>query len=98
MPEVSFKIAWPDGTEEACYSPSTVVLEYFEAGASYSLEEFVVRCRMALTRASDRVADKYGYHCSAAQDQLNRIEEAALEYTEDGRPVRVIALKVGPAG
>ena len=34
MPVMHFRIHWPDGVEANCYSPSTVVSEYFAMGDS----------------------------------------------------------------
>ena len=95
MPEVTFTIAWPDGQHEDCYSPSTVVFEHFEPGASYALSDFLARARAALTRASERVAAKYGYECSSARDQLARLHDAAQRFAADEpRPVRVLAMSI----
>lgn len=80
MPELSFLIRWPDGAEERCYSPSTVVAEHLAAGRSYALDDFVARCRVALTRASDRVEARYGHRCALAQSQLAAIETRAERY------------------
>jgi uncharacterized repeat protein (TIGR04042 family) len=77
MPEMRFIVAWPDGSEESCYSPSLVIKDYFVEGQSYPIEDFVSRSREALNIASDRVAAKYGMACSAALDQLARIETTA---------------------
>jgi uncharacterized repeat protein (TIGR04042 family) len=77
MPVMHFRIRWPDGVEANCYSPSTVVGEYFAAGERYPLAEFVARSREALNIGSERVREKYGFACSAALDQLARIEEDA---------------------
>lgn len=85
MPEVRFTIRWPDGTEEDCYSPSTVIHQHLSAGASYPLPEFLDRARAALTQASDRVAARYGFACSAAADQLSRIETRAATQSASGR-------------
>ena len=41
MPVMHFRIRWPDGVEANCYSPSTVVGEYFAAGESYAVGDFV---------------------------------------------------------
>lgn len=82
MPEMRFHIRWPDGTAEACYSPSLVVQDYFAPGESYALADFLERSRAALTIASDRVAEKYGYACSRAMAQLARIEAAARDFTD----------------
>ena len=77
MPEMLFHIRWPDGATEQCYSPSLVVKDHLVAGASYDLAEFMRRSRAALTTASDRVREKYGFACSRAMGQLARLEAAA---------------------
>lgn len=80
MPEMRFLIAWPDGSEEACYSPSLVVREHLAVGATYPLADFMARVRIALTIASDRVAAKYGHPCSLALGQLARLERTAARF------------------
>ncbi|WP_137719440.1 MSMEG_0570 family nitrogen starvation response protein [Methylobacillus flagellatus] len=80
MPVVNFHIVWPDGTEARCYSPSQVIKEHLQAGQTYLLPEFMQRARTGLQQASERVRAKYGYACSAAQDQLDVLEQAALKY------------------
>ncbi|EDX83711.1 hypothetical protein S7335_1408 [Synechococcus sp. PCC 7335] len=80
MPEINFKIQWPDGKQETCYSPSLVVKKYFESGECYTVSDFVARSREALTIASDRVQAKYGFPCSRAIGQLQRIETTAKRY------------------
>jgi uncharacterized repeat protein (TIGR04042 family) len=77
MPEMHFRIRWPDGTTENCYSPSLVIKDFLSVGASYPLAEFLARIRTALKIASERVREKYGQPCSRAQWQLSRIEAAA---------------------
>ena len=37
MPAVNILLRWPDGAEELCYSPSTVVYDYFKIGENYTL-------------------------------------------------------------
>lgn len=83
MPEMRFVITWPDGQEESCYSPSLIIREFFAEGESYPVEDFVRRSREALTIASDRVEAKYGFACSSANDQLARIESAAIPFLQD---------------
>lgn len=83
MPEMRFLIAWPDGREEDCYSPSLVVREHLAVGERYPLAEFVGRARTALTIASERVQAKYGFPCSLALGQLARIEATAQRYAAD---------------
>lgn len=81
MPEMRFRIRWPDGTPETCYSPSLVIKDYFAVGADYPLADFLARSRAALNIASDRVKAKYGMACSRAMAQLARIETAAGAFT-----------------
>lgn len=83
MPEMRFVIAWPDGQEESCYSPSLIIRDYFDEGESYPIAEFLDRSREALRIASDRVEAKYGFACSSAHDQLARIEAAAAPFLND---------------
>lgn len=83
MPEMRFHIAWPDGREESCYSPSLVVREHLSEGTAYPLPDFMARARTALTIASDRVAAKYGHPCSLALGQLARLEAAAARFRDD---------------
>ena len=82
MPEMRFFIRWPDGTAERCYSPSLVIKDYFTPGESYALADFVERSRTALNIASERVKEKYGFYCTSAMAQLERIETAAKAFTD----------------
>ncbi len=92
MPEMHFRVRWPDGSEERCYSPSLVIHDYFQPGAAYPLPEFVRRSREALQIASERVRAKYGFACSSALDQLARIEERAAGFPPtDAAAVHVVA-------
>jgi uncharacterized repeat protein (TIGR04042 family) len=90
MPEMRLIIRWPDGVEEACYSPSLVIKDYFALGESYALPDFVERSRTALTIASERVKAKYGMSCSLALGQLARIEAAAARFAES--PVTAVTI------
>ncbi len=82
MPEVRFRVRWPDQSEETCYSPSSVIKEYFKVGDVLTVPEFVTRSREALNIASDRVAQKFGFHCSSAMDQIQQIEKTAAHYPD----------------
>jgi uncharacterized repeat protein (TIGR04042 family) len=86
MPEMIFHIAWPDGSTEQCYSPSLVIKEHLAVGKTYAVPDFLLRSRTALTIASDRVREKYGFACSRAMGQLARLESAAKRFdaTADG--------------
>jgi uncharacterized repeat protein (TIGR04042 family) len=80
MPEMRFRIRWPDGSSESCYSPSLVVKEFLSVGSSYPLVDFVARSRAALDIASERVREKYGQRCLHAAAQAARIETAAKTF------------------
>lgn len=86
MPEINFKIQWPDGKQEVCYSPSLVVKDYFQVGETYSVSDFLARSRESLTVASDRVQAKYGFPCSRALGQLRQIESTAEAYLSKSDP------------
>ena len=83
MPEMRFVIAWPDGREETCYSPSLIIRDFFAEGEAYPIRDFLDRSRKALTIASDRVEAKYGYPCSLARNQLARLEAAGALFLND---------------
>jgi uncharacterized repeat protein (TIGR04042 family) len=83
MPEVWFKVRWPDATTTRCYSPSTIVRNYFVPGDAYPLREFVSRSRDAMNAASERVRQTYGYACSSAAAQLDEIERTATRFSTD---------------
>jgi uncharacterized repeat protein (TIGR04042 family) len=82
MPEIRFRVRWPDGRVQSCYSPSLVVRDFFTAGESYALADFLQRSRAALTIASDRVEAKYGHACTRAAAQLAHIETIAETFTD----------------
>jgi uncharacterized repeat protein (TIGR04042 family) len=80
MPEMHYRLRWPDDSESLCYSPSLVIREHFAAGERYALDDFLARLRRATQIASDRVAAKYGFACSRAADQLLQIEQQARRF------------------
>ncbi len=80
MPEVRFRVRWPDDRVKTCYSPSTAIKAVFEPGTAYSLADFLARSEQGLNQASERVRQVYGFACSSAQDQLNAIRKAAAAF------------------
>lgn len=80
MPEMHYRLRWPDDSESTCYSPSLVIKDHFEPGSSYPIDDFLARARTATQIASDRVAAKYGFACSRAADQLGEIEAVAERF------------------
>lgn len=96
MPEMFFTVRWPDGAQERCYSPSLVITDHLAVGADYALGDFVARCDAALSEASERVQQKYGYFCSSAIDQLGQIKHRAQAFEADAAPrVQVLAFTPG---
>ena len=83
MPEVMFKVKWPDGKIDDCYSPSTVISDYLKEGKSYSVKDFVELSSQALNLASERVFKKYGFRCTSAEAQLSKILANAKTFTSD---------------
>src|SRR3984957_10517954 len=83
MPEMRFRIRWPDGSAESCYSPSVVIKDYLAVRTDYALIDFLARTRTALGIASERVRAKYGMPCSRALAQLARIETMASAFIGD---------------
>jgi uncharacterized repeat protein (TIGR04042 family) len=98
MPEMHFLIEWPDGRRDRCYSPSYVVADHLEVGREYAVADFVERAARALSLASDRVRERYGFACSSALDQLASLEAAAaaLSSADRERPVKVLAFDKHP--
>jgi uncharacterized repeat protein (TIGR04042 family) len=83
MPEMRFRIRWPDSRIETCYSPSLVIKDYLAEGESYALADFLDRSRTALSIASERVRATYGWPCPRALRELARLEAMARGYTAD---------------
>lgn len=83
MPEVTFRIRWPDGTEDACYSPSTAIRDHLAAGQSYTLPEFLTRCDAGLDLAARRVEAKFGFRCGRADGQAARIRSRAAAFSPE---------------
>ena len=80
MPEMWFDISWPDGRDERCYSPSLIVREVLAEGTAYQLPEFMALAEGALRKASARVQAKYGFPCSRALGQLQRLQANAKNF------------------
>lgn len=84
MPEVHFRIRWPDGSIDQCYSPSSVISKHLSAGTDYTVGDFMDRTRRALSQASRRVEQIYGHPCSLALAQAEAFENryATASFTD----------------
>jgi uncharacterized repeat protein (TIGR04042 family) len=87
---MQFRVRWPDGGVETCYSPSTIVREHFALGTEYPLAEFGARAQTALSEANARVRERFGMGCSQALNQLAAIERQVARFADlPGATVRV---------
>ena len=91
MPSVNFEVRWPDGEQVIYYSPSTIVYEHFEANSDYTQAEFDSRIHAALNAASERVYKRFGYYCTAASSELEKINRKLIFLREKNitGPVRL---------
>jgi uncharacterized repeat protein (TIGR04042 family) len=78
MPERHVLVRWPDGVAQRIYSPSTVVEDFYSAGQRMPVAEFVATSRQALTEASERVRQAYGFPCGNAARSLALVEARAV--------------------
>ncbi|WP_354701050.1 hypothetical protein DSM112329_01356 [Paraconexibacter sp. AEG42_29] len=88
MPEVHFRVRWPDGTHQTCTSPSRTIERALCAGATYPVDEFVRRATDALAAGSERVRAKYGFACTAAA-----AETAELRTRAAGQPAGSVTVE-----
>jgi len=80
MPEMRFRVRWPDDSITLCYSPSLIIKDYFVLQQAYPLDRFVADSREALNIASERVHKKFGFYCTSAMHQLEEIERIAARF------------------
>lgn len=91
MPETPFTVELPNGDTHRCYSPSSIVLEYFTLGETLPAEEFLEKARKALDEASSRVQAKFGFACSGATASIASIEAWGSKLNAD-TPVKIISI------
>jgi len=72
MPALHFNVTWPDGESARYYSPSTSVKQHLSV-KRYPQGEFQTAAEIALNTASERVREKFGYSCTAASAELEKI-------------------------
>ena len=93
MPEVHFHVEWPDGEVTRCYSPSTVVLDYFQVGMELTVSELAGISEKALNHASSRVEARYGYRCTSAAAQRDDILRRARRF-KDSDSTKILSVEV----
>ena len=89
MPEVRFQLEWPDGQSSTLYSPSTVILDYFNSGDSLLVSELESRGIEALRAASERVRARYGFACTRTDEEESQLRQWIARYSSDDT-VRVV--------
>jgi uncharacterized repeat protein (TIGR04042 family) len=82
MPETLFRIRWPDGTVDHCYSPSSIIADHLKSSQNYTIADFMSLARRALNDASDRVAQIYGHPCSRALAQLDALDARQAQFPD----------------
>lgn len=85
-------VRWPDGRVEGCYSPSLVMHDHLQPGATYRVDEFTRRSATGLAEASERVRARYGFACTASAASLERIQSTASSFAA-GDLVEVIDMQ-----
>ena len=85
MPEVELTLEWPDGARSRLYSPSTVILEHLAPGQTLSVAEVRARGTLALRQASERVRARYGFACTRADEEEQRLLERAAPFGDEER-------------
>lgn len=93
MPEMTMTVRWPDGREQECYSPSLVLHDHLEAGATYPVTEFLDRFLRALGLASDRVQEKFGFACTSAAASAEELRRVAAAHPPEAT---VVVLRLWP--
>lgn len=93
MPEMTFDVRWPDGSEASCYSPSLVMHDFLRPGAVYALDDFVSRSAAALDLASERVRERFGFVCTSALQQKSEIVSSAARF--EGGTVEILRMEPG---
>ena len=83
MPEVRFQLEWPDGQSSTLYSPSTVILDYFQPGDSLLVSELESRGVEALRAASERVRARYGFACTRTDEEESQLRQWISRYSSD---------------
>lgn len=91
MPVTHVNIVWPDHQEDKVYSPSSVVKEHFKSGEVLTIKEFLSKTEASLLEASERVRLKFGYGCTSAQAELNRIQEKCTSFNAENN-IKIISI------
>jgi uncharacterized repeat protein (TIGR04042 family) len=92
MPEIYMQIEWPDKKTDEVYSPSSVISGYFSPGEVLTLAEFEQKVVKALTEASGRVLARYGYECTSAMAEIQRLTTILHGMKDKTETIKIIHL------
>ncbi len=92
MPEIYMQIEWPNKQLDRIYSPSSVIRDYFKPGDIVPLAQFEQLAIEALNKASGRVMAKYGYECTSAMSEIERIRSIADTMKDTSETVKIYSL------
>ena len=92
MPEIYMQIEWPDNRMDQVYSPSSIIADFFKKGESLPLSAFENKVVEALHQASNRVRAKFGYECTSALGEIERIRFMVSTMGDKSRDVKILSL------
>ncbi len=92
MPVTYIHIQWPNEEEDQVYSPSSIIENYFTPQQEITVTKFNALCNESLTKASDRVAKKFGFACTSAMAEMQRITSCCKNH-DGSEKVKIIAIK-----
>ena len=92
MPITYVHIELPDQTKDQIYSPSSVIKEYFNPGEDLTVSKFLTTCNEGLQEASERVRQKFGYACTSAIAESQRIHTLCKNY-DSSKKIKIISFK-----
>ena len=90
MPEVYVQIIWPNEAPDRVYSPSSIIKNYFKTGDVLTVEQFQNKADEALLNASKRVKEKFGFECTSAMGEMERLKEITDKIENKNLKVRII--------
>lgn len=92
MPETYVNIKWPNGESDSVYSPSSIIESYFNENQDIEITFFVKDCEEALKEASNRVYQKFGFACTSAMSEIQRIKNKSEQVVTGGK-VTIVSVK-----
>lgn len=92
MPVTYIHIELPDQKKDKIYSPSSVIREYFNPGEIHSIDNFLTICSKGLNEASERVRQKFGYACTSAIAESQRMNTVCKNY-DTSKKIKIISIK-----